>query len=76
MRIIKHCDYDKVVACECCGTTFEIDDTDLITDADEIHLLCGCKVIYHTYAQCPVCNTHNGIKFIKSEEENDDLLCD
>lgn len=72
MKIIKHCNYNKVVACECCGTIFEIDDTDLIVDKETLSLAYDFKNIYSVYVQCPVCKTYNNINFIKSEENADE----
>ncbi len=68
MRIIKHCKYDKVVTCECCGTIFEVDDTDLIVEKTKLQSFIAEKNIYEVYVQCPACKTYNEIEFIKSEE--------
>lgn len=72
MKIIKHCNYNKVITCECCGIIFEVDDTDLIVDKETLALVYDYKNIYHTYAQCPVCKTYNEIEFIKSEENDNE----
>lgn len=72
MKIIKHCNYNRVVTCECCGTIFEVDDADLIVDKETMPLVCGFDTIYSVYVQCPVCKTYNNINFIKSEENVDE----